>query len=189
MALNEFTLDDFRLELLGYIEANRGRLEEAPFGLYSVVPQHPDYPTIQPGTIYCLKQQLATGAGETVNPLQPYFLVYVRDTGEVRYNFTAPKQVLEIFRAVSQGKSEPYAKLCELFDEQTDDGKDMSQFSRLLDSAISAIAMQSDKKNLGNLFSGRGGKLIDETQLPKSASDFDLVTWLVIMPEKVLADV
>ena len=89
--------------------------------------------------------------------------------------------MLEIFRAVCQGKSEPYAKLCELFDEQTDDGRDMGRFSGLLEAAISAIAAQSDKKNLGNLFTGRGAKLIDETKLPKSASDFDLVTWLVIL--------
>ena len=163
VALNEFTLDDFRVELMGYIEANREDLEAAPLGLYAVVPPHPEYPTIQPGTIYCLKQRVTSAGSESVNPLQPYFLVYMRASGEVRYNFTAPKQVLEIFRAVCQGKSEPYVKLCELFDEQTDDGNDMGRFSALLDSAISAIAAQSDKKNLGNLFTGRGGKLVDET--------------------------
>ena len=183
VALNEFTLDDFRVELMGYIEANREQLEDAPLGLYAVVPPHPEYPTIQPGTIYCLKQRLAAAGSESVNPLQPYFLVYMRESGEVRYNFTAPKQVLEIFRAVCQGKTEPYAKLCELFDQQTDDGKDMGRFSILLDSAISAIAAQTDKKNLGNLFTGRGGKLVDETKLPKSATDFDLITWLVILSD------
>jgi hypothetical protein len=99
----------------------------------------------------------------------------------VRYNFTAPKQILEFFRALCQGKTEPYAKLCELFDAQTHDGKDMQRYSALLDSAISAIASQSDKKNVLNLFAGRGGKLVDETKLPKTATDFDLVTWLVIM--------
>lgn len=187
VALNEFTLDDFRAELLGFIEANRERLEDAPLGLYAVVPTHPDYPSIQPGTIYCLKQRLASAGAETVNPLQPYFLVYMRETGEVRYNFTAPKQVLEIFRAVCQGKTEPYAKLCELFDTHTNDGKDMQRYSALLDAAISAIASQSDKKNMGNLFAGRGGKLVDDTKLPKTGTDFDLITWLVIMkPEEAV---
>ena len=185
VALNEFTLDDFRAELLGFIEANRERLEDAPLGLYAVVPPHAEHQSIQPGTIYCLKQRVPWAGAETVNPLQPYFLVYVRETGEVRYNFTAPKQVLEIFRALCQGKTEPYAKLCELFDAQTNDGKDMQRYSALLESAISAIASQSDKKNLGNLFAGRGGKLVDDTKLPKTATDFDLVTWLVILkPEE-----
>ena len=41
VALNEFTLDDFRIELAKYIESNRQLLEEAPLGLYAVVPTDP----------------------------------------------------------------------------------------------------------------------------------------------------
>jgi len=180
VALNEFTLDDFRMELAAYIEANREKLEEAPFGLYAVVPPHAEYQTIKPGAIYCLKQRIEAVGNEAVNPLQPYFLVYIREDGEVRYNFTSPKQVLEIFRAVSQGKTEPYADLCELFDTQTKQGEDMSQYSRLLDKAVSAIAAQFDRKSVGNLFAGRGGKLTDASKQVKHAADFELITWLVI---------
>jgi len=180
VSLNEFTLDDFRMELATYIEANRDKLEEAPFGLYTVVPTHPELQTIQPGAIYCLKQRTEASGNEAVNPLQPYFLVYIRDDGEVRYNFTSPKQILEIFRAVSQGKTEPYAELCDLFDAETRNGEDMSQYSNLLDRAVTAIAAQFERKNAGNLFSGRGGKLTDAGKQVKSAGDFELITWLVI---------
>lgn len=180
VALNEFTLDDFRMELSSYIEANRDKLEEAPFGLYTVVPPHPDYQTIKPGTIYCLKQRTEAAGNEAVNPLQPYFLVYIRDNGEVRYNFTAPKQVLEIFRATCQGQTEPHAKLCDLFDEETDHGHDMSHYSDLLDKAVAAIAAQFGRKNTCNLFSGRGGKLLNSQGAVKITTDFDLITWLVI---------
>jgi len=97
--------------------------------------------------------------------------------------------VLEIFRAVCRGKTEPYAVLCELFDEETSDGRDMEHYNVLLDSAIRAIACQSDKKTSATCLSDGGGKLLDDTQLPKTASDFDLVTWLVIMEGKEDADV
>ncbi len=180
VALNEFTLDDFRMELANYIEANRERLEDAPFGLYAIVPPHAEYHTIKPGAIYCLKQRIEASGNEAVNPLQPYFLVYIRDDGEVRYNFTSPKQILEIFRAVSQGKTEPYAELCELFDEETNNGEDMSRYSALLDKAVSAIATQFDRKNASNLFAGRDGKLIDASKQVRQSADFDLITWLVI---------
>jgi superfamily II DNA or RNA helicase len=180
VALNEFTLDDFRMELAAYIEANRDKLEEAPLGLYAVAPPHGEYQTIRPGIIYCLKQRADATGNETVNPLQPYFLVYIRDDGEVRYNFTTPKQVLEIFRAVCQGQTEPHARLCELFDEETAHGQDMRCYSGLLDKAVAAIAAQFGRKNAGNLFTGRGGKLTDATRQVKSATDFDLITWLVI---------
>ncbi|OGT36022.1 MAG: ATP-dependent helicase [Gammaproteobacteria bacterium RBG_16_51_14] len=180
VSINEFTLDDFRMELAAYIEANKAKLEEAPFGLYAVVPPHAEFQTIQPGAIYCLKQRIEASGNEAVNPLQPYFLVYIRDDGEVRYNFTSPKQVLEIFRSVSQGKVEPYAQLCELFDAETKDGEDMSQYSGLLSRAVTAIAAQFERKNAGNLFAGRGGKLTDAGKQVKSAGDFELITWLVI---------
>lgn len=184
VALNEFTLDDFRMELASYIEANRDKLEEAPFGLYAVVPPHVEYQSIKPGIIYCLKQRIDATGNEAVNPLQPYFLVYIREDGEVRYNFTAPKQVLEIFRAVCQGQTEPHARLCELFDDETAHGQDMSRYSALLDKAVAAIAAQFDRKNAGNLFAGRGGKLLSTQSAIKNTTDFDLITWLVIKDVK-----
>lgn len=180
VALNEFTLDDFRMELASYVDANRDKLEEAPFGLYAVVPLHSEYQTIKPGIIYCLKQRAEAAGNEAVNPLQPYFLVYIRDDGEVRYNFTAPKQVLEIFRAVCQGQTEPHAKLCELFDEETNHGQEMNRYSGLLDKAVSAIAAQFGRKNASNLFTGRRGKLLSSQDAIKNTTDFDLITWLVI---------
>ncbi len=184
VSLNEFTLDDFRMELAGYIEANRVLLEEAPFGLYAVVPPHAEYATIQPGVIYCLKQNQDAKGNEAVNVIQPYFLIYIRDDGEVRYNFTAPKQILEIFRAVCQGQGEPYRALCELFDEQTHNGEDMNHYNSLLEKAVTAIAAQFTRKTTGNLFSGRGGKLTDACQQVKHTSDFELITWLIIMEEE-----
>jgi SNF2 family DNA or RNA helicase len=180
VSINQFTLDDFRMELATYIEANREKLAEAPFGLYAVVPPHADYPVIKPGAIYCLKQRLEATGNETVNPLQPYFLVYIRDNGEVRYNFTSPKQILDIFRAVSQGQAEPYVALCKIFDSETKDGEDMQRYSALLDKAVSALAAQFERKNAGNLFAGRSGKLMDASKTVKNTHDFDLITWLVI---------
>jgi len=180
VALSEFSLDDFRMELASYIDGNRAALEDAPFGLYAVVPPHAEIGAIQQGAVFCLKQRKQAEANETVNPLQPYFLVYIRADGEVRYNFTAPKQVLDIFRALCQGKSEPYAKLCEWFDSETENGREMGTYSELLKKAINAIAAQYSRKNMANLFTGRAGKLVDSAQQVSDAADFELITWLVI---------
>ncbi|MEC5212501.1 SNF2 family DNA or RNA helicase [Polaromonas sp. CG_9.5] len=181
VALNEFTLDDFRMDLSNYLAANRAQLEEAPYGLYGVVPASAELASVKPGVIYCLRQQQAPAQGhETVNPLSPYFLLYVQADGSIRYNFTAPKQVLDIFRALCQGKTEPHADLCKLFDAETRHGQDMSAYSALLEKAIEAIVAQFSRKNAANLFTGRGGKLMDATKAVKSNGDFELITWLVI---------
>jgi len=183
ISLSDFTLDDFRMELASYIEANRAELENAPFGLYAVVPPNPQYATIKPGVIYCLKQRQEAKGADTVNPLQPYFLVYIRDDGEVRYNFTKPKPILEIFRALCRGEEKPYEQLCKLFDRQTDNGRNMGRYDTLLKKAVSAIVAQFARKNTGNLFAGRGGRLTDTDKQVKDPNDLELITWLIIMEE------
>jgi hypothetical protein len=175
VTLTAFTLDDFRMELNSYIQANLVLLQDAPLGLYAVVPVCADYPSIQPGVIFCLRQRLAGDDANAVNPLHPYFLVYVHDNGKVGYNFIKPKQILEIWRALSVGgQTKPYAQLCDLFDAETQHGQEMSKYNALLIKAVAAIAKQFNEKNSGNLFASRGGQLI------AAATDFDLVTWLVV---------
>jgi hypothetical protein len=93
VALNAFTLDDFRMDLSNYVEANRARLQDAPYGLYGVVPSSTasaEHASVKPGVIYCLRNSSTRPAQgvETVNPLSPYFLVYIQADGVVRYNFS-----------------------------------------------------------------------------------------------------
>ena len=57
----------------------------------------------------------------------------------------------------------------------------MGAYSALLDKTVAAIVAQFTRKNAANLFTGRGGKLMDATKVVKGTTDFDLITWLVIM--------
>ena len=180
VALNEFTLDDFRMELIKYIESNRKKLEESPFGLYAVVPPPENDPIIQPGVIFCLRQKTESDENRNLNPTQPYFLVYVRHDGVVRFSFAYPKQILEMYRQLCSGKNRPYDELCALFDERTANGADMSQYDDLLDKTVKSIAQTYRKRALDHLTSGRGGALPLVTDQVSGATDFELVTWLVI---------
>jgi SNF2 family DNA or RNA helicase len=188
VSLTEFTLDDFRLELLKYIEANRAKLEDAPFGLYTVVPPSPEHKTIAPGVIFCFRQKLPTPSGDKaagsasdgINPLKPYFLVYVLDDGNVRFTFAQPKQVLEIYRILCSGTSEPYAELCDLFDQQTNHGADMKFYDGLLRKAVDSIAVTFRRRAASGLQSGRGFVLPDERDQVNENSELDLITWLVV---------
>ncbi len=184
-SLSEFTLDDFRMELANFIEANKRMLEEAPLGLYSVVPVAHDHPWLRPGVIFCLRQIGDTEGTETVNPLhQPYYLVYIHDTGDVRYSFAQPKQVLDMFRDLCAGRTEADRATCELFNHQTTNGLEMSQYSDLLERSVHTILTQFGKKSIDNLLSSRGAKLPPASKRAKSVDDFELITWLVIKEAK-----
>lgn len=196
ISLTDFTLDDFRIELLNFLENNRKKLEEAPFGLYSVVPSlsgsysncldlekfsAAEKEIIKPGVVYCLKQKGDTEGNEEVNPLQPYFLVYIRDDGQVRFNYTNAKHILEIYRLMCAGKSQPFEELCNLFNTETQQGEDMKQYTELLKKAIDEISRvfnkRSSQKITGN---DRGALLIPKSKRINEADNFELVTWLVI---------
>lgn len=91
------------------ISKNREKIDSLLFGLYAVVPapgrdlnkskefSSAENDIIKPGVIFCLRQKGDCDGNEEVNPLNPYFLVYIREDGTVRYNYTHAKQVLEIF--------------------------------------------------------------------------------------------
>jgi hypothetical protein len=189
VSLTEFTLDDFRLELMKYIEANRAALEDAPFGLYSVVPPSLEYKAIVPGVIFCLRQKVvplpaahpsASGTTDGINPLKPYFLVYVLSDGNVRFGFAQPKQILEIYRVLCSGKSVPYFELCNLFDQETDHGAKMDAYGVLLRKAVDAIAVTFRRRAASGLQSNRAFVLPDEQDQVSENSDLELITWLVV---------
>jgi len=196
ISLTDFTLDDFRIELLNFIENNRKKLEDAPFGLYAVVPSPSgnysnlldteklstaEKEIIKPGVVYCLKQKGDTDGNEEVNPLQPYFLVYIRDDGQVRFNYTNAKQILEIYRLMCSGKSQAFEELCEIFNAETKQGEDMQKYSELLAKAIDEISRifnkRSNQKITGN---DRGALLIPKSKRINETNNFELVTWLII---------
>jgi hypothetical protein len=178
VTLTEFTLDDFRIELLNYLASNRARLQNAPLGLFAVVPANPDY--VGPGVIYCLRQKGAGADSKTVNPLQPYFMVYVQADNQVRYSFAQPRQILEIYRLLCADKKQPFAALCRLFDTETHNGTAMGVSNALLERALASIASTFERRVTTALQAGRDAVLPDQSLWPAETSDFELVTWLVI---------
>ena len=132
ISLTDFTLDDFRVELSNFLKSNQSKLHDTPEGIYAIVPSpenslessKKEYSeeikkVIKSGVIYCLRQKNANEECEKINPLNPYFLVYIREDGEVRFNYTTSKSILEIYRLLCTDETAPYEKLCDLFNKET----------------------------------------------------------------------
>jgi len=196
VSLTDFSLDEFRLDLLRYLEANRAALEEAGEGLYAVVPPKADAPAALPGVLFCLRHRVAVKRKTTttdkpadstkLNPLIPYYLVYVHDDGTVRFSFAQPKESMLLLRDLAAGEPAAFEELCNLFDKHTKDGTDMSHYDGLLKKALASIEHTFRKRAASALQSGRSAVLPTADEMPTSTGDdFDLVTWLVIKaPEK-----
>ena len=193
VSLSEFTLDDFRIELTRFLDDNRKRLEDAPLGLYALAPTPESagdpglfdrnwHEIVKPGVVFCLrhKNPPVERSSSQVNPLGAYYLLYLRDDGAVRFNFTQAKNTLGLFQKLCAGRREPYQALCDLFDSETDHGRDMRQYDALLGKAIASIAAAFRKRVAAGLQSGRDFIIPDQTEQAKDDQDFELITWLVI---------
>jgi len=193
VSLSDFSLDEFRLDLMRYLESNRTELEEAGEGLYAVVPPQADlFVKPRPGALFCLRHRAAAkkpsdspdklASTSKLNPLAPYYLLYIHDDGTVRYSFAQPKESILLLRDLAAGEPTAFEKLSDLFDQRTQDGSDMSLYNTLLGKALASVEHTFKKRAAASLLSGRSAVLPTADQAPtNNGDDFDLVTWLVIL--------
>ncbi len=141
---------------------------------------------VKPGVIFCLrhKNPPTDQKQASVNPLNPYYLVYIRNDGEVRFGFTHAKQILSIFQNLCRGKEKPYQELCDLFDRETKDGEEMAVYNELLGKTVKSISRSFKKRLAAGLQSGRSFVLPDQQAQVGDEDDFELITWLVIKGER-----
>ena len=190
VSLTDFSLDEFRLDLLQYIESRKAELEEAPAGLYAVVPPKAEIPACKPGVIFCLRHtgtqanapKSRPADSGNINPLAPHFLVYVHDDGTVRYSFAQPKESLLLLRSLAADQESAIEHLCDQFNACTCEGADMAHYSDLVQKALASIQHTFQRRAAVALLSGRGGMLPTAAETPVAQSDeFELIAWLVIM--------
>ena len=187
--LNQFTLDDFRAQLLNYLRENEPKLGDASLGLYAVtapITHAGQSVDLKPGVIFCLKQVFEEAddkEGVKLNPIHPYYLVYITDDGKVSIGFTNPKRILERFSALCVGKTTPDQELCHWFNAETDNGADMTVYEMLIDEATTSIRDAYNRKINDQLDTNPDALLpTAESQITEKTA-FELVTWLVIAEE------
>ncbi|MBZ9983981.1 phospholipase D-like domain-containing protein [Mesorhizobium sp. BR-1-1-8] len=187
VTLADFALDDFRADLLGFARANEQALRDAPLGLHAIVPSEAEDGAIDPGVIFCLRRRPPDPNPEQakINPLDPYYLVHVKDDGSVRLGFGQPKPILESYRALCLGRTEPFEALCNAFDDETDHGERMERYDGLIRAAVASIGATSATRALSALAGSRGARVPDGGAQARASLDYDLVTWLIIRPMAV----
>ena len=182
VVLSDFTLDYFFTQLLRYLERNRAELDATPDGAYAVTDNTID--TMNNGVIFFLKLRNASTdkKEKTASPIHPFYTVFIRNNHDIRYGCMNVKQILDLFEVITEGKTEAIDKLCLWFDQETKHGKDMDHYNELLNTVVKQITSSHTKTQKQGLKRGgdRNFKLTKSSEAPKSTSDFELITWLVI---------
>jgi len=177
VSITDLGLNDFRMDLLNYVKIN-GDLDNVPNGMHAVVPANPEL-GLQPGVIFALKNRNDGVNINQQNRLHPYYLVYIARNGEVIVNHTEVKKLLDLVRTSCKNQSEPVRSVCHLFNDKTDDGRKMDEYSELLSSAIRSMIDVKEEKDLDSLFSS--GQTTALVNTIAGLEDFELVAFLVIL--------
>ena len=177
VSITDLGLNDFRMDLLGYIKEN-GDMASIPNGMHAVVPSVPEK-GLNPGVIFTLRNRHQSVNINQHNRLHPYYLVYIADDGGIIANHSEVKKLLDLVRSTCKGQSKPLDDICRLFNQGTDDGRDMSVYSNLLKETIGSIIDLNEDKDIDSLFSGeRTTALIDTVA---GLDDFELINFLVVL--------
>jgi len=176
ISITDLGLNDFRMDLVNYINEH-GSLDDVAHGMHAVCKSDLDK-NIKPGVIFVLKNINQDVNIDNTNQLHPFYLVYLKEDGEILSNHLNVKNTLDVLRIVSKGKSEPIKEIYEIFNKETDDGKKMDKYSNLLSESIQSILNVKDDGDIDSLFSTGGTTaLVNDV---KGLEDFELITFMVI---------
>lgn len=174
ISIMDLGLNEFRLDLLEYIKTHED-LAKKPKGLHAVVPATEENPE---GVIFVLRNINNNINIDNQNRIHPFYMVYIGIDGEVVCDYLNPKKLLDTVRLLCRGKSEPVLELCERFNKETDDGRNMEEVSQLLSDAINSIIDVKEESDIDSLFSAGGtSALMSEIN---GLDDFELISFLVV---------
>ncbi|MEG2302328.1 MAG: helicase-related protein [Niameybacter sp.] len=180
ISITDLTLNDFKMDLMNYMNEHKEVLESAPLGMYAIT----DIPEVlrdqvAPGVIFTMKQlETATQDDKLNHSLHPYYLVYMSEEGDVKFTHIHAKKILDVYKKLCTGKQQVLSELVELFYEETDEGTQMGVYVDLLETAIESISGKIREEGVMSFFSAEGLN-VNKVSF-KGFEEFELISFLII---------
>ena len=176
ISITDLGLNDFLMDAMAYKKEN-GEPKGVTKGLHAVVAAD-ESKGIEKGVIFVLCNRNNGVNINKQNRLHPFYLVYLKENGEVKCNHLDVKSILDVLRATSKGKTEPILELCHSFNKETKDGAKMDKYNALLDDAVASIVEVKEENDLFSLFKV-GSKVLFQQSID-GLDDFELISFVVI---------
>ena len=184
VSIADLTLNDFRVDLAGYLRDHQPVLEATPPGLHAATLAATGGDNgIPPGVIFCLRAAAPAGVAaiEPGYPLAPHYLVHVGEDGAVVVPHTHTKQLLDRLKKLTVGRDLPDLSASNRFDRATRGGRDMEKPRRALAAAVASIVGKREERAVASLFTP-GGTHAQRGEFA-GIDDYEVVAYLVILPE------
>lgn len=178
ISITDLTYTDFKSDLSAALKQYKGQFANAPKGMYAIT-SNEEFKEAVPGVIFCFKQH---GAIEMRNnSLAPYILLYVKENGETHIHYTNAKNILDIYRKLTLGKTEPLKELVSAFNDETKNAEDMSTYTDLMKQAVDIIKDKHEDTAFDSFFSIGGTSI--QSNLDFEFDDIELISFLIIKGE------
>ena len=174
VSITDLGLNDFRVDLSNYIKTY-GKLRNIPEGLHAVTKADNNF---KKGVIFVLKNINSSINIDKMNRLHPYYIVYIKDNGELVYSHLESKKILDALRMLCKKKKEPLTDVCNEVINETKDYRKMDKYSGLLQKSISSIINSEEEKEVASLFSS-GGTTVLKNKI-KGIEDFKLISFIIV---------
>jgi Superfamily II DNA/RNA helicases, SNF2 family len=174
--ITDLGLNDFRMDLLSYIKEHDD-IERMPKGLHAVVPENEEM-GLKPGVIFTLLNRNAKIKTNKHNHIQPFYLVYIANDGQVICDYTEVKNLLDMTRNCCKGYDKPVQNVCDIFNRETKDGREMEFYSDLLDKTIYSMLDKQEEQQEKDLFSDTQASSFSDDF--NGLSDFELISFIVV---------
>ena len=181
VSLTDFTMDDFRMDMLNLKDKYEKYVDEIPNAIYSLVRNNNEKieNEVKPGVIFCLKKVDCYEERNENNLVYPYYLVYVADDGEILYSHTNVKKILDIYRSLCNGKDKVLEDLVEEFNKETKNNKKMDKYKNLLTEAIDNVLGKVEDEQTMDLFNFGGFENLVSSSSSNN-DEFDIISYLII---------
>ena len=179
ISITDLTLDDFISALQKFDKEHPNLLAKYPTGIYAVtnIPEKVKDVCV-PGVIYCLKQKNFSEKDKSSSSIYPYYLVYVKENGQIHVNYSNPKQVLDMYKGLCSENPEVLIDLVNQFNKETSNSNNMSKYTELLKQAILDIKGVVEQKGSASIFKSGKSTVLDNKVT--GLNDFELISFLVI---------
>lgn len=183
ISITDLTLNDFRMDLVEYTKEKGYELERTPFGVFSVteIDDVLGMENLEPGVIFCLRNEGRKQVFDSTYALAPHYLVYVTNSGQVVFNFTHTRKILDAFRKLTLGRSWVDENVVKRFHIETRGFRNMERYRELLALAVQAITGDVEERGVKSLFE-RGGTVVSIESF-RCIDDFEVIAYLVIMDD------
>lgn len=175
ISVTDLTYNEFKSDLSEALKNSEKELVTAPTGMYAITDA--DFlEEAEPGIILTLKQ--LSNEDKEPTGLYPYLVIYMRQDGTVKLNHLHANQILSIYKKLAKGKDTVFQSLVDQFNEETQEGKNMEEYSYLLTQAIEEIKGKTEEVGIQSLFAPGGTHFESANNL--QIEDFELISFLII---------